>query len=378
MQESPFSELEECFGNVDDPRVEGRCEHKLIDIIIIAICGVICGANSWSEIETFGRAKEGWLRQYLDLSGGIPSHDTFGRVFSLVDAQSFQASFRRWVEQVFQVTKGQVVAIDGKSARRSQDSSIGRDAIHLVNAWASANKLALGQYTVDSKSNEITAIPELLRVLNVADCVVTIDAMGCQKAIAQTIVEQNADYVLAVKGNQGQLYQDVADWFAHAQQVAFQGLSSSFAETTSKVSGRVEKRRCWAIDDPLAFDYIRHYEGWTGLQTIIMVQRERCVADVTQPEIAYYISSLPADAKHLLTCIRDHWSIENTLHWTLDVVFREDESRVRLGDGPQNFALLRTLALNILKHDRSKASLNQKRFRAALDDHYLFQLLAQF
>lgn len=377
MSDTPIPSLEECFADLPDPRVEGRCDHKLIDILIIAVCGVICGAESWAEIETFGKAKENWLRRFLGLPNGIPSHDTFGRVFALLEAEAFQTCFVRWVETVFRVTRGQVLAIDGKTARRSHNRTIGKEAIHLVSAWASTNGIVLGQRKVDDKSNEITAIPELLKLLNVMGCIVTIDAMGCQTEIARTIIERQADYVLAVKKNQGQLHQDLEDWFAYADQVQFNSMKFSYHETTNKNHGRIEIRRCWAIADPVAFEYIRHYDGWAGLHTIVRVQRERRWGGQTQHETAYYISSLPADAQRLLACTRHHWSIENSFHWVMDVTFREDDARLRTGDSPQNFAVLRHLALNILKQDTSKGSLKQKRFQAALDDQFLYQLLSQ-
>lgn len=378
MREKGLKSLEAQFGELSDPRVQGRVEHRLIDIIIIAICAIICGANSWSEVETYGKAKIGWLRRFLELPNGIPSHDTVGRVFSLIEAEAFTACFMRWVEGVFRVTEGQVIAIDGKNVRRSHQRTIGQDAIHLVSAWASANHLSLGQLKVADKSNEITAIPALLKLLDVQGCIVTIDAMGTQTEIATSIIERHADYILALKGNQPHLLEDVQEWFAYAQQRGWQAIPHSYAESINKVSGRVEVRRLWAIEDPLAFDYIRHYEGWTGLRSLLMLQRERRRDAHTQTEWAFFISSLPADASRLLPAIRDHWSIENTCHWSLDVIFGEDTSRVRIGHAPQNFALLRRLALSVLKQDTSKTSLNQKRFRAALEDDFLLHLLSQF
>jgi predicted transposase YbfD/YdcC len=313
----------------------------------------------------------------LELPCGIPSHDTFGRLFAALDAEAFQSSFVRWVEGVFTATRGQVVAVDGKTVRRSHDKTIGKDAIHMVSAWASATGIVLGQRKVDAKSNEITAIPELLRVLDVAGCIVTIDAMGCQTAIAQAIRDEKADYVLRVKANQGNLQQDIQDWFAYADQVQFANLAHTYAETVNKEHGRIEIRRCWAIADPVAFDYIRHYEGWADLHTIVRVQRERRFADKVERETAYYISSLPHPAPLLLNAIRSHWGIENRFHWVLDVTFGEDDSRIRTGDSPQNMAVLRHLTLNILKKDKSKSSLRQKRYQAALDDTFLAHLLQQ-
>ena len=369
--------LETYFGDLPDPRVIGRCNYRLVEIISIAICAVLSGAEGWEEIEEFGETKAEWLKQFLALENGIPSHDTFRRVFSLLDAQAFQERFMRWVEGVFTLTRGQVVAIDGKTVRRSRDEGNGKPALHLVSAWASENGVLLGQRKVDEKSNEITAIPVLLEQLYLAGCIVTIDAMGCQKEIARTIIEQKADYVLALKGNQGQLYQDVQEWFAWAQQSDFKDMPHSFWQTTNKAHGRIEVRRCWALSDPRAFEVIRHHEGWVGLTSIAMIQRERHIAGQIQSETVYHIASLPADAKLLLHAVRAHWSIENTFHWTLDVTFREDDARLKTGHSAENFAVLRHVAFNLLKRHPAKLSLKRKRYKAALDDRFLLELIAQ-
>jgi predicted transposase YbfD/YdcC len=378
MNEKPCNSISAAFSELSDPRVEGRCEHKLLDMVVIAVCAVITGADSWVEVETFGKLKEEKLRGFLELAAGIPSHDTFGRLFGALDADEFQKCFARWVDGVFQVSDGQVIAIDGKTVRRSHDRTIGKDAIHMVSAWASTNGIALGQRKVDAKSNEITAIPELLRVLEVSNCIVTIDAMGCQKKIAQTIRDEKADYILHVKENQGNLYQDLQDWFAYADKVHFAGINSTYHKTVNKDHGRIEIRQCWAIADPLAFENIRHHEGWADLQTIVRIERERRIGDKVEAETTYYISSLPNQANRILTATRAHWSIENSFHWVLDVTFHEDDSRIRVGNSPQNMAVLRHLALNILKSDTSKGSLRNKRYRAALDDSFLFSLLSNF
>lgn len=377
MSDNPIASIEDCFGDIHDPRVQGRCDYPLLEIIFIAICAVIAGADGWTEIETFGKSKEKWLKQFLLLEKGIPSHDTFGDVFHAIDAEEFQRSFMRWIERVFTVTQGQVIAIDGKTMRRSHDKTIGRDAIHMVSAWANANGITLGQRKVDEKSNEIMAIPELLRLLNVNGCIVTIDAMGCQTNIAQAIRDEKADYVLRVKANQGHLHQDIDEWFRYADDIQFRDMAHDYAETTNKRHGRIEIRRCWVMDDPVAFEHIRHYDGWTDLQTIVRVQRERRYPDKVEQEIAYYISSLPPHAPQLLDATRQHWGVENSLHWVLDVTFREDEARIRKENSPQNFAVLRHIALNVLKQDASTGSLKQKRYRAALDEAFLFQLLSQ-
>jgi predicted transposase YbfD/YdcC len=367
--------LEECFGDLPDPRVAGRCEHKLLDIIIIAVCGVLCGADSWVGIETVGRAKESWFREFLELEHGIPSHDTFGYVFAKMDAEAFQSRFMRWVETVFRVTKGQVVAIDGKTARGSHEKAIGKEAIHVVSAWASSNGIVLGQRKVADKSNEITAIPELLRLLNVSGCIVTIDAMGCQTKIAQTIRDEKADYLLRVKDNQSTLKQDLVDWFAFGDSQQFAGMDMEFHQTTHKTSGRIEIRRCWVVRDPMAFEHIRHYDGWADLHSIIRIQRERRDGGSVSHDTAYYISSLATSAALILEATQHHWAIENSFHWVLDVTFGEDLSRIRTGESAENMAVLRTVALNLLKQDTSKSSLKQKRFRAAMDNNFLFRLL---
>jgi predicted transposase YbfD/YdcC len=374
---SETSNLEAYFGDLPDPRVIGRCSYKLLEITVIAICAVLSGAEGWEDIEEFGQSKEGWLRQFLELDNGIPSHDTFRRVFSLLDGAAFQERFIRWVEGVFSVTRGQVVAIDGKTARGSQDEGAGKNALHLVSAWASANGVLLGQRKVDDKSNEITAIPALLEQLYVAGCIVTIDAMGCQTAIAQTIIERQADYVLALKGNQGHLYEDVQEWFAWAKQSNFAQMAYSTAQSVNKGHGRLEIRRCYALADPRAFEVIRHHDGWAGLQSIVMVERERHDSGQIQTETAYFISSLPANAKLLLHAVRAHWSIENSFLWTLDVTFREDDARLRAGDSAENFAVLRHIAFNLLKRHPAKLSLKRKRYKAALDDRFLFDLISQ-
>lgn len=378
MNEERLVSITDNFGDMQDSRVQGRCDYLLVEVITIAISAVIAGANSWVEIETFGKSKENWLKQFLKLEKGIPSHDTFGDVFRMIDAEEFQNRFMRWIEGVFTVTKGQVVAIDGKTVRRSHDKSIGKDAIHMVSAWASTNGVMLGQRKVDGKSNEITAIPELLRLLDISGCIVTIDAIGCQKKIAQAIRDEKADYLLHVKENQGNLLQDLQDWFAYADQVNFLNMNHDYHQTINKDHGRIETRRCWVVSDPLAFEYIRHHQGWADLQSIVRIDRQRRFPDHVEQETAYYISSLLPVASLILDASRQHWSVENSLHWTLDVTFREDDSRIRNDNAAQNMTLLRRLALTVIKQDPSKGSLRQKRYRAALDDSFLLQLLTRF
>lgn len=375
--ETPMS-LEECFSDLPDPRVQGRCDHKLMDILIIAVCAALCGADSWVGVETVARAKEAWFREFLKLENGIPSHDTFGDVFAKIDSEAFQTCFMRWVESVFRVTKGEVVALDGKTLRGSHKRGAGKEAIHLVNAWAVSTGIVLGQRKVVDKTNEITAIPQLLRLLNVSGCIVTIDAMGCQKDIAQTIRDEKADYILRVKDNQSKLKQDLEDWFAYGDSQAVTGMQMNFHQTVHKTSGRIEIRRCWAVSDPLAFEHIRHYDGWVDLHSIVRVQRERRSGEQVTHDTAYYISSLPADPARLLQAVQHHWAIENSFHWVMDVTFSEDRSRIRNEESAENMAVLRSIALNLLKRDPSKSSLRQKRFRAAMDNDFLLHLITQF
>ena len=377
MTDNPIPCIRECFGNIPDARVQGRCLYPLLEVLTVAICAALAGAETWVDIETFGKSKKAWLAQFLELKHGIPSHDTFGNVFAMIDAEAFQRSFVRWVQGVFTISEGQVVSIDGKTARRSHDKASGIGALHMVSAWASVNGLTLGQVKVDDKSNEISAIPELLELLHIKGCIVTLDAMGCQKQIAQQIRDKQADYVLAVKDNQRQLHQDIEQWFAYADQIDFEGLDHDYFRTVNKGHGRIELRQCWTISDPLAFEYIRHYEGWADISTIVRVQRERRLPDRVERKTAYYISSLAANAQTLLHATRQHWGIENSLHWVMDVTFQEDQMRTRKGDSAQNLIALRNIALNILKKDPSKSSLRQKRYRAALDDDFLLKLLSQ-
>ncbi len=378
MSNDLSTSLEGCFSDLPDPRVAGRCDYKLMDILIIAVCAALCGADSWVGVETVGKAKVAWFRQFLQLENGIPSHDTFGDVFAKIDSEAFQTRFMRWVEAVFQVTSGQVIALDGKTLRGSHQRGIGKEAIHLVNAWAVTNGIVLGQRKVDGKTNEITAMPELLRLLNVSGCIVTIDAMGCQKEIAQTIRDEKADYILRVKDNQSGLKQDIEAWFDYGDSQHFAGMPMDFHQTTHKTGGRIEIRRCWAVSDPLAFEYIRHYDGWADLNSIVRVQRERREGHQTTHDTAYYISSLPANAALLLISTQHHWAIENSFHWVMDVTFDEDRSRIRNDDSAENMAVLRSIALNLLKRDTSKSSLRQKRFRAAMDNDFLLHLLTRF
>lgn len=364
------------FASLTDPRVDRTKDHQLLDILAIAICAIICGANSWTDIALFGQRRQPWLQTFLALPNGIPSHDTFGRVFAALDPVQFEACFLRWIQALRGRLPGQVVAIDGKQLRRSHDWSAGRGAIHMVSAWAAANRLVLGQVKVDDKSNEITAIPELLQVLALEGCIVTLDALGCQKEIATRIVDKKADYVLTLKENQGTLSTDVAELFADLERNGQRDYQWDSAETIEKGHGRIDVRQCWTIGGA-AVRALPSAADWTGLRSVMKVRDERRLPNKTEVEIRYYISSLSGEAAQLLWAKRSHWSIENGLHWVLDIAFREDESRARKDHSPHNFAILRHIALNLLKQDTTiKQGIQAKRLAAGWDESYLLQLLS--
>jgi predicted transposase YbfD/YdcC len=357
------------FQIIRDPRIERTKKHPLESILFLAICAVICGADHWSEIEQFGEDKEDWLRRYVELPHGIPSHDTIGRVFALLDPEEFQKCFTNWIRSIFHCTQGQVIAIDGKTLRRSHDRSKGMGALHLVQAWASENHLMLGAVKTEGDSNEIPAIPELLKILDLKGAIVTLDAMGTQTEVAEKIVEKGADYVMSLKGNHGLLHEDVRTYWADEKLLA----EADSYEVVEKGHGRIEQRRYWMTND---VDWLETEADWSGLRSMGMVEAQRTVEGQATTERRYYLSSLKADARELAKAIRSHWGIENGLHWVLDIAFREDECRVRMGHAAQNFALLRRLAVNLLKQEKgAKVGIKGKRLKAGWGSAYLEKVL---
>jgi predicted transposase YbfD/YdcC len=373
MPETPVRTIVDYFSQVDDPREDNR-RHLLVDIIVIAVCAAICDADEWTDVQLFGQAKEKWFRGFLELPHGIPSHDTFGRVFARIDPEQFQRCFQEWIAAVEERTHGQIVAFDGKQLRRSYDKAAGKKAIYMVSAWASANSIVLGQRKVDDKSNEITAVPKLLDMLEISGCIVTADAMNCQRIVAKKAIEKGADYVLVVKGNQGRLLKTIQLLFDDPGEMRW--VNCDYDETTNEGHGRKETRRCWTTSDPDYLHYIASFGDWQGLRSVGMIEATRSTDEKTTVERRYFISSLESNAKQLLHASRTYWGIENKLHWILDLAFREDESRVRKGNGPQNFAVLRHIALNLLRHENTaKISIRAKRKKAGWDNDYLLKVL---
>ena len=374
MIDAAIIPLKEHFSSLDDPRAQHSIEHLLLDIVLITICAVICGADTWVEIENYGIAKQQWLETFLELPNGIPSHDTFARLFARLRPEQLQQCFLSWVQAVFNLTDGQLINLDGKTLRGSYERGGKQGMIHMVSAWASQNRLVLGQRKVNEKSNEITAIPELLKVLDLNGAVVSIDAMGCQTEIAAQIVAQQGDYVLALKGNQGNLHQDVQQLFEQAHRQNFRGIEHDFYQTQEQGHGRQELRRYWLMGNT---EYLIGAENWAKLTTIGCVESQRQVGDKITSEKRYYLLSLPLDAIGFATAVRGHWGIENQLHWILDVGFREDQSRATQGYCAENLAVIRHLALNLLTQEKSaKGGTRAKRLKAGWDDQYLTKILS--
>jgi predicted transposase YbfD/YdcC len=375
MANSATVSIRDCFAGVADSRREHNRLHNLWDIIALTICAVVAGADSWVEVAAYGQRKEDWLRTFLELPNGIPSHDTLGRVFARLDPAAFRAGFLAWVGALVEAAAGRLIAIDGKTLRHSFDTAAGKGALHLVSAWATANRLVLGQQAVDSKSNEITAIPELLRVLDLTGAIVTLDAMGCQKEVAAQIRQGGGDYVLALKENHPTLYTAVEQLFLDGLEDDFAGLEHRYWETREAGHGRTEMR--WyhvvAVPEELA----RQYPEWEGLRSLGMVFRERQVGDTESScATSFFLSSLRPSVRRFAAAVRGHWGIENGLHWVLDVSFREDGSRLRKDHGPENLALVRRLAASLLHNEGTgKGGVACKRKQAGWDDDYLLQVL---
>tara|TARA_B110000008_G_C16885450_1_gene530665 strand:+ start:149 stop:1255 length:1107 start_codon:yes stop_codon:yes gene_type:complete len=363
-----INKLVSIFSKIDDPRRDLTKLHKLNDILIIGIISVVCGADSWNEMELYAQEKEDFLRTFLDLPNGIPSHDTFNRVFSAIDSSQFETCFIEWVKSIAELVPKEVIAIDGKTIRGAKSKG-NKSPIHMVSAFASSNNLVLGQVKTDEKSNEITAIPKLLELLSLQDSIVSIDAMGCQTEIASVIIEKDADYILAVKGNQAQLLEDIEDEFRFGKNV-----KTSINQDLDH--GRIETRKCSVIKD---FEFIQPNNNWTKLSTIIKIESTREFKNSDKPTekaIRYYISSLNAKPEDFQIAIRSHWAIENNLHWMLDVAFSEDDSRKRTGNATQNFSILRKMALNMLKKDtKAKVGVKSRRLKAAISNQYLLKIL---
>ena len=374
MEESAQALLVRLFRDMPDPRMAGKVSHKLHDILVITVCAVICGLEHWTQIEDFGKAHEAWFRTFLDLPNGIPSHDTFGKVLAALDPNAFERRIQQWIHAlVGSNTEGKHIAIDGKTLRRSLDRASRKVAIHMINAYVHENHAVFGQLKVDDKSNEITAIPKLLDMLQLKEATVTIDAMGCQRDIAQKIIDRGGHYVLALKGNQSSLQEDVQTFM---DDVIARGATrhGDGYETLEKSHGRLEKRTCWTCWD---IDWLAQRHHWPGLSSMVVVQGTRTVDGKTSTERRYFISSHSGrQAQKLAVLIRNHWRVENQLHWTLDVSFNEDQCRVRVKNAPENLARIRRISLLLLKKEKTcKLGIKSKRAKAAYDRNYLLTLL---
>ena len=377
MENQASASLIKHFEGLSDPRTGNAKAHIFLEILIIAILAVICGADGWSDVELFGKNKKSWLKTFLKLPKGIPSHDTFGRVFARIKPDEFQKHFLEWVQAVERLTIRQVIAVDGKKLRRSHDQAAGKAAIYMVSAWATENQLVLGQAKVAEKSNEITAIPELLRLLDISGCIVTIDAIGTQTEITETIIQGGGDYLLAVKENQGHLFEDIQYLF-ETLDAAREMTSTPYhsAKSLNKGHGRIETRECRVTDREEHLALLRKRQQWKGLKSVVRIVSQRQIGETLEVQTRYFISSLPAEAKTILETKRSHWKIENQLHWVLDIAFREDESRVRKDHAPENLAVLRHLALNLLKNEKTaKGGIRAKRLQAGWNNDYLLAIL---
>jgi len=383
MKKHPTLSLIEHFKGVPDPRVERTKDHALIDILVIAVCTLLCGGEGFNDMEDFGRAKQDWFKTFLTLAEGIPSHDTFNRVFAAIDPKEFLECFLRWTQSLRQAVEQEIVALDGKALRRALNKK--ENLRYVVSAWAESNNLVLGQLKVADKSNEITAVPELLRVLELSGCIVTLDAMGCQKKIAKEIIEADADYVLALKGNQETVHDEVKSFLdgviveTQAKRVPGAKLSPAAAglvqlETVEKDHGRLETRHYYQSDQ---LGWFADLGLWEGLHSVGVVESTREMDGQKTIERRYYLSSLPLNVEIFARAVRGHWAVENKLHWVMDVCFGEDRSRARTGHAAENLATLRRLALNLLKQEKSKKrGIKGKQLNASWDHSYLLRLLA--
>ena len=364
--------LKTCFADLKDPRVQASCDHLLMDIIAITILAVTCGADDWTDLETFGKLRHEWLKTFLKLPGGIPSHDTFRRVFGLLDRKQFAARLFRWTKAIHEATGGKLIAIDGKALRRSFAKKSGKAMLHLVTAWSSENGLTLGQIPCEEKSNEITAIPELLKLLSLKGTTVTIDAMGTQKQIAAQIREQNGHYVLALKGNQSSLQGDMRQLFDRGMETNFKGMKHHVYKTKENGHGRIEERTCHVVE--ISKDHPQR-RRWKDLRTLVVTISRRVVDGKETWESRMYVSSLPPRAKQLARAIRRHWSIENSQHWVLDVSFGEDARRQQDRNGGANLGAVRRLAVSLLRQEQTiERGAKCKRMACALDPNYLLKV----
>lgn len=364
------------FQTLEDPRGKQGQEHAFLSIVCIAILAVLGGATGWEDIELYAVSHQSWLETFLDLGNGIPHADTYRRVFERLNPTALQQCFLSWIAHVVEQTGAQVIPIDGKRLKGSYDRSKKQSALHVVSAWASKNRFMLGQVKVENKSNEITAIPALLELLDITGCIITIDAMGTQTDIAKRIVAKEADYVLSLKANHPTLYAQVKQWFETAQTQGFEGIEHTHDRRVEAAHHRQEIRQVWAVPvSQMAELYSQ--QQWVGLQTVVMVVRVRHLWNQTTREVQFYLSSLPCDAQGIGRAIRQHWGIENQLHWVLDVSFGEDDSRIRNGYSPENFTLLRRMAISLLNQETSfQRSLKQKAKRAAMDNGYMLKVLS--
>ena len=374
MKQLKVKTLFESVGKIKDPRVERTRLHSLKDILVIAVCGTICGADNWAEIAEFGKSKREWFATFLELENGIPAHDTFRRVFMLLDSIELKTLFVEWMSSAVSLSKGTLVNIDGKNLCGSKEPIKGKKALNMVSAWASEQSVVLGQVRCEEKSNEITAIPELLKILDLAGCIVTIDAMGWNTEIVKESADKGADYVISRKGNQGTLHKDIKDYLDWGERIGCKEISFDYCATLEKGHGRIEERRCWSTEE---IDWLESKAAWKNLKSVIMVEAHREVSGGQKTtERRYFISSLEANAEQALKAVRGHWAIENELHWCLDIGFREDASRVREATSAENLATLRHIGINLLKQEKScKRGIAGKRKKAGWDESYLLKVL---